>query len=816
VGGASGGGTAGTGGATAGTHGGIGGATAGTGGVGGAGGAGGASGSTNGGASGGGAAGANGGAGAAGAAGANGGSNAGGAGGAAGGMSAGGAAGSTSVGGAAGASGGTSAGGVAGAAGGTSAGGAAGAGGACTTVGDSCVLAATSGNGIVDATCACAPCPSDDTTGDAACAAVYGDGSLCISQSGTNACLVASGSALCRSTSGTPAPGCTGGQICDTSTNTCGPCSMSTDCASGSVCALGACVVGDCVTSSDCSGGTMGQVCGVAMANECGACTTDAQCAGDPVYAGANAVFCISGLCTTAPSGPNICSTTGTPETCTSSTNGDICCAGACVADTGPVNDSSGNAITRCCGAGKQNCAMGETCVDNYCSACAQVPTTGTGADVFYVDPANGNDKGTGINNAGCQFKTLTRAIAAVGAPTAPTTIVLLGDISSGAAFNVQSNVTITGGTAAEVAPPSNTDFTATSRTIHTATTSGAGVIEFNMLKDSALSFLVLDGEVNGTHVVQGVSGLVVQGNGRTGVVLDHVTVQNMSGTGIVVGDSTTSGGKTTNIGGSVTFGAGVASNANGSATVQANGVLVTGTGSVTMDPSIFPSALSGVSNDIGFADNTDRGIAVSGVASIVVKGDATKQDVVSTGNERANLSISQTPGAGLPTNMVTGLVSTGSLAGNGIALSAGSKVVLRGSISLGNAFSGVYITAFEGLGAAADNDLSTLDLGSAASPGGNTFQSPASAKGDLASNKNAGICVDLSAAPTTTLSAEGNTFVANANGASVTCVAPTASVLSSTTGGCVAPPTVTVPLSIGVTSLVKLTAVDVKSCKTK
>src|SRR5204862_5457966 len=79
------------------------------------------------------------------------------------------------------------------------------------------------------------------------------------------------------------------------------------------ICLGGACTAGDCTTTADCP---TGQLCGVAMANTCGACATDAQCTADPGYG--SGFICFQGICQKG-------DCHGTSADCTGSKSGLVC-----------------------------------------------------------------------------------------------------------------------------------------------------------------------------------------------------------------------------------------------------------------------------------------------------------------------------------------------------------------------------------------------------------------------------------------------------------------------------------------------------------
>ena len=297
-------------------------------------------------------------------------------------------------------------------------------------------------------------------TSDSACVGAYGPQHLCVN----NLCIPGQ----CRVSSD-----CPGAQICDTASHTCHPCSGDARAASirrtaGRRCAsAGGCVTGDCHGSSaDCP---TGQLCGISFPSTCGGCSTDAQCTADPQYGPGH--ICFQGICQ-----PGNCH--GTSSDCTGAQAGLLCGAqaanacGMCAADSqckadpaygsGTIcNTTTGqpdsgkcvsamctgsgacaaNTADFCCG---DSCTPGNCCADadcaplgsvyrcvnNSCTGCS--PATG---NKFFVDPVNGNDAMAtgsgmvgGVATPSCSFRTVTRALSAVGGfAVAGTQIVIVG-----------------------------------------------------------------------------------------------------------------------------------------------------------------------------------------------------------------------------------------------------------------------------------------------------------------------------------------------------------------------------------------------------
>ncbi len=258
---------------------------------------------------------------------------------------------------------------------------------------------------------------------------------------------------------------CTGGQICGIGTaHVCGSCAGSdTACkndavyTSGSICLSGGCVTGDCHdTSIEC---TAGKICGVSTAHTCGNCSAgaagDTQCATDARYGSGN--ICFQGLCGVGNCHATSADCTGgerrpdlrrhlyehlrhlhADSACTSDT---FYGANSICNTTAGVNQ--GKCVTRACSNNNRpawptpatsaaaEAARPATAASTATAAPSAPPASTTPArpatpvsgNTFYVDPMNGNDStGTGSNMSGatpapgCAFKTITRAIAIIGA----------------------------------------------------------------------------------------------------------------------------------------------------------------------------------------------------------------------------------------------------------------------------------------------------------------------------------------------------------------------------------------------------------------
>jgi hypothetical protein len=536
---------------------------------------------------------------------------------------------------------------------------------------------------------------------DAACVAAYTTGNICL----------ASGLCVAGNCHGTSVD-CTGpnaGKLCVS--NNCAACSTDAQCTgdthygAGNICSTGSgtCGPGNChATSADCTGANAGKLCGVSTPNTCGACTSDGQCKSDATYGPMN------DICTTTAGASQ-----GTCTSATCATNNAVCGA---------------NASDFCCG---NTCTAGDCCVDNDCAA-AGVACVGhtcsacnpVSGNKFYVDPVNGNNlTATGSDMAGtstapgCAFRTIAQAIAHMpNPPFANSQIIIVGTPG-----------TPTGLDASEILPitlPANTTLTTTGGPITiTLLASGAGAnAGFRLLNNASgiagnpAAPLTLDGANHTT-------GIAIQVNPLTATFtssISNVTIQNTNGDGIRV------------VTGVSTIGAGVV--VSGS---NADGLDVRG-GTVTIS--------NAAGTQTSFNSNVN-GIEATGLGSVSVIGTPGTPTPSNSGTVVASFNttgihIQQTAGAaGLVLNNINGLVAWGS--GTRDALfQGGSHIQVRNSV-FGAGPEGIRINAGAGGTAAQQNDISTIDLGTAVSFGGNYIQTPNSSNGHHSS---VGICLVLAA----------------------------------------------------------------------
>jgi hypothetical protein len=187
----------------------------------------------------------------------------------------------------------------------------------------------------------------------------------------------------------------------------------------------------------------------------------------------------------------------------------------------------------------------------------------------------------------------------------------------------------------------------------------------------------------------------------------------------------------------------------------QHNGANSDHSGLVVQDNGVATITVNTGGTAASFDFNSQYGIYVKGVGQITIGG-TLNPAVTASSNQVAGLVVVQTPGNTVPINSVSNLQANGSVAGNGIQVYGGSSLTLRGSETQGNSQSGIIVQTYVD-GATKSDDMSNIDLGTAASAGGNTFQFATGAM----PNAGAGICLDLTPSAAQTLNAAGNTFEA-------------------------------------------------------
>jgi hypothetical protein len=582
---------------------------------------------------------------------------------------------------------------------------------ACGPAGSPCQTS-TGTNGLCDGMSGCLAC--NDTIDDAACNAAYGsagDPYQCVN----NHCQ----KGQCHDSGGCPAgqicagaycSACTGATVATSDT----ACQTDAAYGAGFICDTGLCVPGNCHSDADCVIGAGTGICGLMTAHTCQPCAQDTDCSGDLDNSGSG--------------GPGTMCKVSTGE----------CVQNSCTKGSGACSDNPSDFCCGPSGSGNATCQPGNCCgtcatgvcselggtVAGVCGSCAAPTDPAT----VYVDPVNGSDmSGTGsnVNAAGggsCAFATVTRAIQAFGHPVSPVTVVVLGDP----------------GTSLRVSPlspreqmpiniPANVTVQANTGPINFVTLNGflfsggaSGLQGFNITSSST-------GNGNGINV-----GFPVAGQ----VSLTNVTVSGFQ-TGLTFKQPTTT-----------VLNAGVQINNNGTAARPGDGIMGDGILRINGQTASPPVQVNA---------NSRYGIQVIGQGSVDFSGDATVPTVTLNGNGLAGIYLNQVPNTG--SNSINGVVANNTVAGPGLLVHGGLTLKLRSSKFLGNV-DGVQVTP-NGSGSGANNDVSKLDLGQAASGsarGANTLQDAFGGN----PNSGAGICLGIALTQTGiagTLLSEGNIF---------------------------------------------------------
>jgi hypothetical protein len=512
------------------------------------------------------------------------------------------------------------------------------------------------------------------------------------------------------------------------------------------LCLAGVCAPGDCRADGNC---TAPALCGLRTPNTCETCTDDSQClnhnASTPLC-NPSTMACVSTMCTLAATSPP--ANTGCAGTAT-----DVCCAATLTkGQTGTCQAGNCCADTDCgSGATCKKAGGGGNAVAGICSTCAAATL-----NTYYVDPTTGNDTtGTGANSAGCAFKTITRALKLLPAPALANTKILV--IGPGGTNNTNLDGT-------EVYPviiPANV----------TVSITGGGTVTAKLPANATAGFVlngantVFKGTDGGRFIVDGQNTTAAGAFGvgvNTGSTsnLSWLEVTRVSGDGVIV-----AGGATVTIG----FGLWVtATGTPAGAKIPAYGGLhvtgrVAGGGAAQASTVTINLPTLGGAQPVDLSNNAQHGLLVDTLGSVNITADAGNHSVRLNQNTLANAGIFQTAGAaGLGLNTLDGVYINGSSATatvtttHGINITVGSKVKLRNATVIGNGGDGVHITATS-LAVTAP-DLSTIDLGTAASKGMNKLQQ-SNAAGSV--NLGAGICIAAVVAPAAPLQAEGNQFSA-------------------------------------------------------
>jgi hypothetical protein len=513
----------------------------------------------------------------------------------------------------------------------------------------------------------------------------------------------------------------------------CGDCGTDAQCKAdtryrtGYICVGNLCAQGDCHdTSNDCTTTKAGLVCGADAPHTCGTCSDDDQCTNDAKYAN---TICTTtaGLANTGKCVSNACTNTG--AAC-SANGADVCCGAKCV---------SGNCCT------DANCQAnpvygdGYFCRQNTCSHCDNVV-----GNAYLVDPVGGDDSvatgsgaAGGLATPGCSFRTVTRALQAIGtAPTGTTTITIVGRTTGTTSLYT---VPVAGGpSVTETLPiqvPAN--VTITTKTGPVKLTLANQKIGFNLLGDKAnlqplaAAALTIDGF---NHV--SASGIVVNAGIGTASI-SNVTVTNTGDDGIQVA------------GGTAQIGAGVHVTGAGTVASRQDGLLVSGGTANIVVAAADPNTV--------FEGNTQSGIAVTGAGVLNITGAAVtggQRSVIAQNNVNSNVDFG--PAATTSVSTIDGLYCWASGQSDGLRILAGSKVKVRNSVFQANTGNGIHI--YPAGGAGATNSLADIDLGKtgAGNAGNNVLQAAPGSD----PNVGAGLCVDLPAsAGAQTLAAVGNQF---------------------------------------------------------
>jgi hypothetical protein len=321
---------------------------------------------------------------------------------------------------------------------------------------------------------------------------------------------------------------------------------------------------------------------------------------------------------------------------------------------------------------------------------------------VFYVDPLRGSDDPviTGADN--CPFRSVTHAMAAAGNLTGATirivdnVIRLVLDERSGEVFpiRVPRGVTIE---PQYPAPGTVLTYRVVPADPPTFLVSTGNVGFILSSPGSRLSQIRVDGKAGGD------TGIAVYGGSDPTTMLDRVSVYRMRSSGVVVGnaDREITSGQATVTG---DF------SGNGTADSMGAGLRVYGHGVVH------------VTSDGIFAGSNPNGILVTDAGSLTV--DATQNragggDLLGFRDNKVGLWIAQDPTqvTSSDVNLIYGMYDYGSLSHDSIHVTASSHLRMRHSVIWN-------VRIASAVGATGLDDLSTIDLGTAAGPdyGYNTF----------------------------------------------------------------------------------------------
>jgi hypothetical protein len=347
------------------------------------------------------------------------------------------------------------------------------------------------------------------------------------------------------------------------SAGSCGACTPVTDdaaCAAayglGHLCIGGACVPGNCRTDGNCP---TGEICGLSTPNECGACTSDGQCIADSTY-GATFICnttsgaCVAGTCTTADTtctanaSDVCCASACVPGNCcddafchTSKGNSYACVAHTCTtcdavpAKTYVVDPANGSDVS----------ATGSDTAGGTTTASCAFKTISRALAVIGKTPAAGTIilvKNTGTVGAGETFPitvpanvTITGASGAVPTVDVPAnkTGFTLSGASSGLAYLTIDGTALAGTTGVVATTGSAATTTLANVTVQHMANDGIDVINAGVLTIGPGT----NSQSNGTAAAPA-SGLVVNGTGAAHIVVDTgaaATFNNNTAHGIQV-----------------------------------------------------------------------------------------------------------------------------------------------------------------------------------------------------------------------------------------------------------------------------------------
>ncbi len=493
---------------------------------------------------------------------------------------------------------------------------------------------------------------------------------------------------------------------------------------------------------------------GICLGGACTACGSDAQCA--TVY---GAYVCINGGCqpgNCSAATPCASGTCGSNNYCTSCAQdsdcptGDVCnSSGVCVADTlcgatavgqacpGAANDKccsvGGSEIcidaTACCS--DADCTNGTCQLNGYVTECRPNSCPPRTAGLLFVDPTT---SAAGNGSTGCPYSTIPAALAVA---TNGTTVIVRGGttIALAAENLVPFGVTLTGGT---VPSPSASPFVACNTTNCPSSTTWPKLTDASdahygaeLRGDTTLRYFNIVGPSPNPSTHFGVLVLTSPSPGTTTTV-DHLRINGFeagiavaAAANVAIGSDLQSTGNTVGLTAafatvSVTVAPGAAKTTFDSNHV--NGMFVTASQLNVTGPAITPQA-------IGFDFNGQWGLVMQSASP----------GPSPSPSQLTNVAVVFNGASPPPGNI-----------GGGLFIETPTTVKVRGSAIQNN--TGVGVLA-EQQALNIGTSLAGIDLGNAASPGGNVFLSNARSNVCIRSSTGA---LDFSSEE---LPAEGNTF---------------------------------------------------------